>query len=152
MFFLYIYASGAMEDNGRAGQGRVHAERPGGRATIPQHADQHGEGGTGESKGEADKHLHQCISASYQVQDVWVSDTVWYTYWMCIIQYLFLSEVAGFCRSTIWNLHDGVTCLAFMTLNLIVHSQLLPILVFYYGFFSKCIHNRSRDIFRVLEK
>lgn len=71
---------------------------------------------------------------------------------MCIIQYLFLSEVAGFCRSTIWNLHDGVTCLAFMTLNLIVHSQLLPILVFYYGFFSKCIHNRSRDIFRVLEK
>lgn len=92
------------------------------------------------------------ISASYQVQDVWVSDTVWYTYWMCIIQYLFLSEVAGFCRSTIWNLHDGVTCLAFMTLNLIVHSQLLPILVFYYGFFSKCIHNRSRDIFRVLEK
>lgn len=45
--------SGALEGGIRAGQGGVAPEEPGGGASCPQLADQHGEGGAGEGQGEA---------------------------------------------------------------------------------------------------
>lgn len=48
---------GTLEDDGGAGQGRIHPERPGRGAACPQRADQRRKGGAGKGEGEADDRL-----------------------------------------------------------------------------------------------
>lgn len=55
---------GALEDDGGAGQGRIHPEGPGGGAASPQRADQRRQGGAGKGKGEADDRIDSPIGSA----------------------------------------------------------------------------------------
>lgn len=54
-----MYATGTLEDDGRAGQDGVDPKKPGGRAAHPQLANEHGKRGAGKGEGEADERPQQ---------------------------------------------------------------------------------------------